>query len=100
MWPLHYAVRYDAVDDPRLLALFQRLPSGSDTGQAAWQFKQALTLLQHELQGINGPLHGYLTHLPGKMAGVPTPRIGMLMDDAAVQELQYAPFVQDVQNHK
>lgn len=98
--PKHCQVRYDNVDDERLLALFKLLPSGSDTGQAAWQFKQALTLLYHELRGVNDPLHGYLGHLPGKLEGAPTPRIGMLLSDFALSELQYAPLVQDIRNHK
>jgi hypothetical protein len=37
-------LRYDNETHPGLLRLFERLPTGSDTGTGAWQFKQALTV--------------------------------------------------------
>jgi hypothetical protein len=38
-------LRYDAVEQqPGLLRLFEHVPTGSATGGAAWQFKQALTV--------------------------------------------------------
>lgn len=129
----------------------------SDTGAAAWQFKQALTLLWHLGQGRDSLLYEHIKMLPGMARGVSTPPVGklllvhlvhllvplhlmlllqdhsrciclllsiqhhmlphmpapngvmtgpvphpagMLLPDDLVQELQYAPLIEDVQNHK
>ncbi len=72
-------------DAAALVSLFDAMPPGSDSGQPAWQFRQALTLLYHVSRGADSPLAPYLAHLPGLAPGVPTPRVGMLMADDAVQ---------------
>lgn len=72
-------------DAAALVSLFDAMPRGSDSGQPAWQFRQALTLLYHVSRGADSPLAPYLAHLPGLAPGVPTPRVGMLMADDAVQ---------------
>jgi hypothetical protein len=89
-----------AADAVAVTALYGMMPQGSDTGAAAWQFKQALTILYHLSRGSASPLLPYLAHLPGLSPGVPTPRVAMLMHDDAVDELQYGSIVQDVQNQK
>eukprot|EP00195_Chlamydomonas_chlamydogama_P014915 CAMPEP_0202909216 /NCGR_PEP_ID=MMETSP1392-20130828/48680_1 /ASSEMBLY_ACC=CAM_ASM_000868 /TAXON_ID=225041 /ORGANISM="Chlamydomonas chlamydogama, Strain SAG 11-48b" /LENGTH=573 /DNA_ID=CAMNT_0049598897 /DNA_START=38 /DNA_END=1760 /DNA_ORIENTATION=+ len=94
-------LRYDDVDDPRLTALFDKLPRGSGaSGGPAWQFKQALVLLWHLSRGTSSPLHTHIASLPGVAEGVPVPRIGMLLHEEAVQQLQYAPLIEDINNHK
>ncbi|EFJ45529.1 hypothetical protein VOLCADRAFT_105987 [Volvox carteri f. nagariensis] len=89
-----------AADAAALVALYGMMPRGSDTGAAAWQFKQALTLLYHLSRGSASPLLPYLAYLPGLARGVPTPRVAMLMYDDAVDELQYGSIIQDVRNQK
>ncbi|KAL6763295.1 hypothetical protein V8C86DRAFT_2498338 [Haematococcus lacustris] len=91
----------DAHMDPRLLALFQKIPRGQDdAGSGAWQFKQALILLWHQVRGTDSPLEPHLRLLPGRCPGVALPGVGMLLHPDAVQELQYAPLQEDVLNHK
>ncbi|KAG2497137.1 hypothetical protein HYH03_004728 [Edaphochlamys debaryana] len=87
-------------DARALAALFDAMPKGSDTGEAAWQFKQALTILYHLSRGTASPLLPYLAYLPGLAPGVPTPRVAMLMDSTAVDELQYGLLVQDIRNQQ
>ncbi|GIL66007.1 hypothetical protein Vafri_19649 [Volvox africanus] len=89
-----------AVDAAKLVALYDMMPKGSDTGAAAWPFKQALTLLYHLSRGLASPLLPYIAHLPGIAPGVPTPRVAMLMHDDAVEELQYGNVIQDIRNQK
>ncbi|GIL84581.1 hypothetical protein Vretifemale_13237, partial [Volvox reticuliferus] len=89
-----------AVDAVALVALYDMMPKGSDTGGTAWPFKQALTLLYHLSRGLASPLLPYIAHLPGIAPGVSTPRVGMLMHDDAVEELQYGNIVQDIRNQK
>ncbi|GLI59103.1 hypothetical protein VaNZ11_000934, partial [Volvox africanus] len=89
-----------ALDAAALVALYDMMPKGSDTGAAAWPFKQALTLLYHLSRGSVSPLLPYIAHLPGIAAGVPTPRVAMLMHDDAVEELQYSNVQQDIRNQK
>ncbi len=57
-------------------------------------------LLWHQARGQGSPLHPHLQQLPGACPGVPVPDVGMLLADDVVPELQYAPLIQDVLNHK
>jgi hypothetical protein len=59
-----------------------------------------LQLLWHVSQGEQSLLLPYILTLPGLAFGVPTPRIGMLISDSTIQEFQYDPLIQDIQNHK
>lgn len=98
--PSHIHVRTDQLPDPTLAKLFEMVPTGSDTGTGAWQFRQALVLLWHASRGPASPLHYYLKMLPGWAPGVPAPSVGMVLPDELVAELQYAPLVADIHNHK
>lgn len=98
--PLSCQLRYDHLPEPALNSLFERVPVGSDSGKSAWQFKQALLLLWHHLQGEASPLHPYLAVLPGLARGLAVPHVGLNLSDEAVQQLQYVPLMQDIHNHK
>ncbi len=63
-------------------------------------FPSIAQLLWHLSQGSASPLHQYLDTLPGRARSVPTPSIGMLMSEAAVEELQYGPLAEDIMNQK
>ncbi|KAG1680112.1 hypothetical protein FOA52_000225 [Chlamydomonas sp. UWO 241] len=96
-------VRYDdlVAGQPQLSALFGQLPRGTRDGSApSWQFRQALALLWHAARGADSPLAPYLRLLPGVARGVPTPRVGMVMGERAVAELQYQPLIDDVRNQQ
>lgn len=60
----------------------------------------AFQLLWHIARGAASPLHEYISLLPGLAAGVPTPRVGMLMSASAVQQLQYMPIIEDILNQQ
>mmetsp|Transcript_22365 Transcript_22365/g.38234 ORF Transcript_22365/g.38234 Transcript_22365/m.38234 type:complete len:519 (+) Transcript_22365:2-1558(+) len=95
-------LRYDGVQDERLLCLFQKLPVGSDSGTASWQYKQALLLLWHQSLGPASPLLPYISALPGSpgLPSIPVPRVGMLLDDELLEHLQSPGLVNDINNHK
>jgi hypothetical protein len=59
-----------------------------------------MQLLWHLSQPASSPLSPHLALLPGICPGLGPPRIGMLLHDSAVEELQHAPLIQDVLNHK
>lgn len=40
--PAECQVRYTSSSSPRLLDLYAKVPVGSESGQASWQFKMAL----------------------------------------------------------
>jgi hypothetical protein len=40
--PAECQVRYTSTSSERLLRLYERVPVGSDSGAASWQFKMAL----------------------------------------------------------
>ncbi len=63
-------------------------------------FTHGMQLLWHISKGSGSPLQPYLAMLPGLAVGAPAPRLGMLLSDEAVQELQYTPLMEDVLNQK
>lgn len=66
--PEHCQLNYATATDPKLRALMERVPV-SEAGRPAWQFKMALLLVWHRLQGGDSAIDPYLQHLPGMAPG-------------------------------
>jgi len=98
--PKKAQLRYDGLQDAGVQTLMDRIPTGSDTGKAAWQFKQACVLLHHLSRGADSPLQPHIQSMPGLAPGVGVPCVGMLLHDDLIPELQSPSLQQDVQNHK
>ena len=80
----------------------RRRPMGFDNALGSYNcfVNVCVQLLWHLSQGPGSLLRPYLDLLPGRAPGTPTPCVGMLMTEGAVEELQYGPLQEDVMNQK
>ncbi|EFJ43131.1 hypothetical protein VOLCADRAFT_106928 [Volvox carteri f. nagariensis] len=77
---------YGAKDDPRLLALIEKVPN------ELWGAKLALQLLSQRLRGADSLFAAYISNLPRGIPGIP-----MFFSKRALDLIDYPPVTQQVQ---